>query len=309
MSQIGFVLLTHNKPHQILRLVRRLNSMFDNPPIVCHHDFDQCPLPDGFLPENVSFVRPHLNTGWAEFSVVQGNAQALALMYRRDDAPDWCVTLSGACYPTKPAAQILANLNAGGYDAHVEGKEVKPELQKNDDWHRMFYERLGVKTLHFPSVDKRLRPKTRRVRLPHALGRYLLPYHKGFRHFAGSQWFGVNRRMALYIAEFQKTRDAKNLSRHYENLFFSEESYFQTLVHNAPGFKINANNWLYLDWSEQQANPKVLTLEDLPAITASPAHFARKFDPEISASVLDALDRIVDGGVPASKSPKKEAAL
>ena len=31
MSRIGFVLLTHANPPQILRLVRRLNSMFDHP--------------------------------------------------------------------------------------------------------------------------------------------------------------------------------------------------------------------------------------------------------------------------------------
>ena len=303
MSRIGFILLTHNKPNQILRLVNRLNSMFDFPPIVCHHDFDKCPLPDGFLPENVSFVRPHLKTGWAKFSVVKGNALALAQMYHRDDSPEWCVTLSGACYPTKPAAQILANLNTGGYDAHVEGKEVKPELQKNDDWHKMFYERLGVITLHIPSLDKRLRPKTRRVRLPHAVGRYLLPFHKGFRHFAGSQWFCVSRRAALYIIEFQRTRDAKKLARHYEDLLFSEESYFQTLVHNAPNLKVNAHNWLYLDWSEKQANPKLLTLKDLSAITASPTHFARKTDIEASAGLLNALDLIIDSDVSASHLP------
>ena len=124
MSRIGFVLLTHANPPQILRLVRRLNTMFDAPPIVCHHDFGKCPLPDGFLPKNVSFVRPYVKTGWGPFSLVEAMLLALETIYRRSDSPDWCVALSGSCYPTKPAAQILTNLTAGGYDAHFEIKNL-----------------------------------------------------------------------------------------------------------------------------------------------------------------------------------------
>ena len=92
-------------------------------------------------------------------------------MYRRADSPDWCVALSGSCYPTKPAAQILANLTAGGYDAHIEGQEVKPEL-RNEEWHRMFFNSLNVKALPYPSVDRRLRPLIRYFRLPYFIGRH-----------------------------------------------------------------------------------------------------------------------------------------
>jgi len=295
MSQIGFILLTHNKPHQMLRLVERLNSMFDHPPIVCHHDFGKCPLPDGFLPGNAEFVQPHLSTGWAEFSVVKATAIALKQMYQRPDSPDWCVILSGSCYPTKPAAQILANLDAGGYDAHVEGQEVRPDLQA-EPWHRMFYERLHVKTLHLASVDKRLRPRVRRVRLPHSLGRHLLPFHRGLLCFAGSQWFTAGRRAAEYIIAFQNTSDAGALAKHYDGLLFTEESYFQTILYNAPRLTLHSSNWVYLDWSEKKANPKQLTLGDLDVLQASLTHFARKFDPDASADLLDALDRIIDGG-------------
>ncbi len=296
MSRIGFILLTHAKPGQILRLVNRLNSMFDGPPIVCHHDFGKCPLPDGFLPPNVEFVRPHLETGWAEFSVVQATAIALGQMYRRPDSSDWCVILSGSCYPTKPAAQILENLEAGGYDAHIEGQEVKPERQ-DDDWHRMFTERVHVHFLDIPFIDKRLRPKTRRVNLPHIVGRHLLPFRPGrLRCFGGSQWFSIGRRAAEYVIAFQATPDAAALARHYKRILFSEESYFQTILYNAPGFTLDARNWLYVNWSEKKANPKLLLMEDLTAIQASPAHFARKFDEEKSANLLDALDQIIDEG-------------
>ena len=295
MSRIGFILLTHAKPPQMLRLVERLNSMFGQPPIVCHHDFGKCPLPDGFLPQNVEFVQPHLSTGWAEFSVVKATAIALEQMYRRADAPDWCVTLSGSCYPTKPAAQILANLEAGGYDAHFDGLDLDPKALHTGK-HELYFSRYCVKEHSFRSLDKRLRPRMRRIRLPQFVMRRFLPYHDRLRCFAGSQWFTVSRRAAEYIIAFQTMPDAEALKKYYQSIEFSDESYFQTIVYNAPDLKIHSDNWLYLDWSEKQYHPKTLTVSDLEALRSSPAHFARKFDSDAHPDVLDALDRIIDDG-------------
>ncbi len=293
MSRIGFVLLTHANPPQMLRLVRRLNSMFDHPPIVCHHDFGKCPLPEGFLPENVEFVLPYLSTGWAKYSVVKATVIALSQMYRRADSPDWCVILSGACYPIKLAAQILANLSAGEYDAHFEVKDLNQEALSTN-LHKLYFTRYCVKKIPYPSVDKSLRLKTRYIPLPHFIGSHFLPFHAGLRCYAGSQWFSVNRRAAAYIAEFQKTPDAAALAKHYETMLFSEESYFQTIVCNAPGLKVHDDNLMYLDWQEGEAHPKLLTLEDLEALKASPKHFARKFDMSHDADLMDALDQIID---------------
>ena len=43
-ATIGFVIVSYDKPAQLLRLVRRLMKLYNNPPIVCHHDFSQCSL-------------------------------------------------------------------------------------------------------------------------------------------------------------------------------------------------------------------------------------------------------------------------
>ena len=293
MSRIGFVLLTHSKPHQIQRLVTRLNTMFDAPPIVIHHDFGKCPLTDDLLPANVSFVRPHFDTGWAAFTVVQGTIQAIKQLFGQPDAPDWCVVLSGSCYPTKPAAQILENLTAGGFDAHIDVQEIGVQFQQTE-WHRKYYRRHCVKYFHIPSVDKRQRPRTRRIELPPALGQYFLPFGKSLRSFGGSQWFSLNRRAAAYLVDFQATPAAAALAKHYQDRSFSEEVYFQTVLSSAPDLKLDPDNWVYLDWSLQQYHPKQLTLEDLDALEASPTHFARKIDIDTDSDLLDALDRLVD---------------
>jgi hypothetical protein len=109
---IGFVLLTHNKPRQVIRLIQRLDQMFEQPPIVCHHDFSQSHLPIDDLPHNTRLVQPYYKTGWSLFSVIDGMLEALALMYTAQAVPDWFVLLSGSDYPIKPASQILADLAA-----------------------------------------------------------------------------------------------------------------------------------------------------------------------------------------------------
>ena len=52
-----------------------------------------------------------------------------------------------------------------------------------------------------------------------------------------------------------------------------------------------------MDWSQSAggplggSHPKVLGVDDLPAIISSKAHFARKFAPD--ALVLDAIDKML----------------
>jgi hypothetical protein len=67
--KIGFGILTYNAPGQLLRLVKTLNAMFGDPPIVCHHDFSKSSLDEALFPRNVRFVHPHIVTGWGDITV------------------------------------------------------------------------------------------------------------------------------------------------------------------------------------------------------------------------------------------------
>ena len=293
MPRIGFVLLTHQKPMQVRRLVDRLTALFDGPPIVCHHDFSRCPLPLDGLPGNVSFVLPPLPTTWAGFSVVEATVRALRQLYDGPAGPDWCVLLSGSDYPVKPAARVLGDLDAGGYDAHIHHEPIEwPAFSR--DWQRECYERYCTKTLRVRTLTARLRPTAREIRVRHPLlARPFLPFTRRFRCFAGSQWFCVNPRAAACIIDGHAAHP--ELAAHYRDLRFPEESYFQCLLANVPHLRLNQENWRYIDWSADEAHPKTLGIADLPALLASPAHFARKFDMDADSVVLDALDAEVLG--------------
>jgi hypothetical protein len=285
---IGFVLLTHEKPRQVVRLVNRLNEMFDEPPIVCHHDFSKCDFSGFALPRNLSFVRPYLETRWAEFSVVEGAIRAMRQLYGDGQGPDWFVMLSGADYPIRPAEAILRDLDTGSFDAHIEMVPIAREGWATV-WEEVCYKRYKTLAIRIPHALRRLGLAREIVRLKHpAVTRLLIPVWNELRCFAGSQWFSGNARPAAAILDFHDARP--QLARHYSRLMFPEESYFQTILANTPDMSLNDNNWRYADWSAEQAHPKTLTREDLPRLHESGAHFARKFDPDVDASVLDRLD-------------------
>ena len=49
----------------------------------------------------------------------------------------------------------------------------------------------------------------------------------------------------------------------------------------------------YVDWTGGGSNPKVLTLDDLPELVKTGAHFARKFDERVDVAILDELDQLI----------------
>ncbi len=291
---IGFVLVTYKNPQQISRLVAKLNEMFDHPPIACHHDFFKSELRTDALGENFTLVRPHLLTGWGVFAVVEAMLQALELLYRRPDSPDWFIFLSEADYPIKPAPKILEDLASSPYDAHMHHEKIIYNNYERD-WQRLCFTRYCTVKYGLPFLNRRLQPTRRTLSIGHPLfTSAALPFSKDFHCFAGAHWFCANRKAAEHLIEFHKSEPA--LAKHYRRMdrftVVPEESYYHTVLCNAPDLTISRNNWRYVDWSEGRSRPKILSLEDMPQIEESTAHFARKFDIDRDAEILSELDYI-----------------
>ncbi|MFM6253655.1 MAG: beta-1,6-N-acetylglucosaminyltransferase, partial [Dolichospermum sp.] len=148
--------------------------MFDYPVIVCHHDFFQCDLSVDTLPKNVLLVRPYLQTEWGGFSVVEATVQAIKLMYKVTDAPDWFVLLSGADYPIKTEGQILGDLSSSSYDAYIQYEKItyqtyKDDLEPNMLWLKNSYQRYCTKSFSFYYSNKYFAQLNIQISLEHPL--------------------------------------------------------------------------------------------------------------------------------------------
>jgi hypothetical protein len=290
---IGFILITHNKPQQISRLVGRLNQLYNFPAISIHHDFSQCDLPPEATTGSVSVVRPHLKTGWAKFSVTQATLLAFSNMLERPDCPQWFVLLSGADYPIKPAGRVLQDLNDQNYDAHIDSVLIDPETWDDPKipFKAVGYERYLRYHIFVPWISRQLKFRWRALKLPQRISSPFLPWSSQLRCYAGSHFFSLNRGCAEFIVREAKSNRA--LYDYFKQFDFSEEAIFQTLLSNAPSLRIHNKNYRYYDWSLGGPHPKTLQMEDLPRLLASPHHFARKFDGD-NFELADAVDAAVD---------------
>lgn len=287
-APIGFVLLTHSEAEQILRLVQRLNQLFASPPIACHHDFSKCPLAADSFPANVAFVRPHVETQWAGYSLVEGTLRALRLLYGQQEGPDWFVLLSGADYPIKTSGRIIQDLNAGAWDAHIHHEYIDPKnLQRK--WHVECDLRYFREPVRLPRRLRRLfgwEPK----KLPRWLINLNVPFSSRYRCYAGSQWFSGSRKAAQYIIQNSGDTPLVRYCRRVPRI--TDELYFQTLLGNS-GLRLCNDNHRYIDWMDGQPHPKTLTRGDIPKLMASPCHFARKVAAR-DFDLMDAIDQAVD---------------
>jgi Core-2/I-Branching enzyme len=295
--KIGFAILTHNEPEQLLRLVKTLNAMFGAPPIACHHDFGQCALDKARFPANVRFVHPHLVTRWGDITAPLAALRAFRLL-RQHDRPDWYFLLSGSDYPVRPATEILRDLSEATCDAYLDNREIPfrppPVDEPTDghvlgrtDWVLMAYGRYC--TLRRPTKRLLVRallhgslPRSEFVPVgERGVDRILHWFNFGrpSRIYGGDFWFHAN---AEAIGHLLDDPSMIQLVRYYRKRPNPDESIFHTALCNHPDLKICKNHKRYADWPASAHHPKWLDISDMDKIIGSGAYFARKIrDPKL----------------------------
>jgi hypothetical protein len=291
--KIGFAILTHNEPEQLLRLVKTLSAMFAVPPIVCHHDFSKCSLAEALFPPNVRFVHPHTLTRWGHITVALAALKALSLL-RKCSELDWFVLLSGSDYPVRPADEIVAELSNSNYDLFLDNREIlyRPDPSGQTaqfgfgrpDWIPLAYDRYCAFPLFWwPRPSRKalfygvfpIRKERVLIRHPNVIRRLRLK--RPSRIFGGDFWFQANRKA---IDNLLDDPFLQMLVRYYRKRKIPEESIFHSVLCSQPDLRICKDHKRYEDWTSGGSHPKWLEVSDVPKILASGAHFARKFPPD-----------------------------
>jgi Core-2/I-Branching enzyme len=292
--KIGFAVLSHNEPEQLLRLILSLNGMFGDPPVVCHHDFGKSWLDEARFPGNVRFVRPHFVTSWGHINVPLAALKAFRIL-KEYAQPDWFVLLSGSDYPVRPAAAIIADLSHSDYDAYLDHRQILyralPPGQTAQDfgfgrpgWISRAYDRYyAVPLFWWPRLSKKLllsgafpfQKKYVFLRNPSILR--WIGSEPPARIYGGDFWFQGNQRA---IDRLLNDPSVPRLVHYYSRRRNVDESLFHTILCNQPDLRICKDHKRYEDWSRDGKHPKWLEASDVPKIIASGAHFARKFRPD-----------------------------
>lgn len=285
---LGFVLVTHNNPEQIVFLCRALSDKFGGAPIAIHHDVSKCDLPLYKLPSNVLVVKNPVQTKWASITIVKAYLLSLGLLYETA-SPDWAISLSAADYPATTAERILRCLQRSPVDVLMDFRELNIGVPEPADacspgavFHTPRYIESAYSRLVTPKLHNRIRRtlfgNNAKVRPdPKFIERWFTPFNEKFRPYAGDTWHTLNRRAAEVL--LREDEKANELMRFYRRRFVPDEGYYQPVLLNTPGLRFENNNRRYTIWdgSSDQSHPATLTASDVDAIASSGSHFARKF--------------------------------
>jgi hypothetical protein len=283
--KMGFVLLTHQNGPHLERLVTRVNELYDEPLIVCHHDTARSPTPR--LPGNVTFV-PAIRTRWGAWSLVEASLRSLRTISSHPGSPDWVTLLSGADYPIASAASVFSALESEPADVHTYSRHI--ELGDPDPWVQDRARRyFGWRWSIGPVVPNRKAVRSVGPSGPLAT-KVMSPFGHGLECYSGSQWWTMNRRATNAVLGSRLTMP--QLARRYRHVFCPDESYVQTVLGNTDGIVVCSNPHRYMDRSTGRLNQS-LGLAQVPAMMESEGWFARKFALNGSDPVCDAIDELV----------------
>lgn len=300
-APLGFVILSHNAPEQLRRLVVTLNRLYGDPPIAIHHDFSQSTVDVARFPANARFVQPSLKTRWSDIACIHAVIAGVRLLYE-GEGPAWFTLLSAADYPSLAPDKVVAELAGNPYDLYIDGHAIERNPEPIADpahscmgantveWRRIAYDRYIAKEIRFPSLTSRLRPTTRGIVIrSELLRRPFIPFTSTWKCYAGDFWFTGNGKVARIL--LSAAQDHPETFDYLKGRLCPEEAVQHTILCNRSDLRICKDNKRYTNWLGQVSHPRIVGLEDLEPIERLGSHFARKFSPTDSGPVLAELDR------------------
>ena len=275
--RLAYFILAHHKPAQLRRLMRAiwrpehfyLIHVDRRAGRECH-----AIARDLARADNVALL-PRSRCFWGGWSLVRAELRAMRRLMAMGEW-SYYVNLSGQDFPLRTQEEIVASLERLPCRDWVDfERTLDPERATE------LARREQVCAIELPWRDKLWRvawaPPWR------------TPLLTGAVRYIGSQWKIVSRETCQFLAVPGNTRRFRAA---YWASDVPDESFFQTTLLNSERRAFMAGrNWHFVDWFTGPNYPRVLTMEDLPRLDASDAFFARKFDEQVDAAVLLALEQ------------------
>ena len=314
MAQFAYLIFSHTNPTQVLRLAKAIRRSSRFAHIVIHHDISKSRLhvPDG---AQVHLIPNPVAVEWADFSQVEMFLHSTAWILEHL-AFDWLVVISGQDYPVEPLADFEARLETSGQDAFAEHFPALTAATwpKHTGERRYYFRYCRVPRIaHYymlpESLKRRLngakswfndaqpfvtiRTGPRKIPTQVGLRRLRVPFNGDFVCYGGADWFNLNKKSVRKIHEF--VIDHPRVVNHYRSTYLPSESFVPTILLNDPDLRVFNDSCRYVAWEgTSAASPRIIRASDLDKVFESRHPFARKFDENIDADVLDLLDARIE---------------
>ncbi|MFD1257356.1 beta-1,6-N-acetylglucosaminyltransferase [Mucilaginibacter terrae] len=276
--KIAHLILAHNNPRQLEKLVRRL--IYADDAVYIHLD-KKAPIDQyTYLKSigNVYFVTNRVKVTWGANSIVGATINGFQQIINTGIAYDYVNLLSGSDYPLQKPDQVHA------FFSQNMGKVFMSYMPILDEWQEAI---ARITCYHFTDFSFTgrfiLQRLVNKILPKRTMPNNLIPV-------GHSQWFTVPTPCIQYILDYWKQN--ANFRRFIKLTWGPDEFVFQTILYNSPYQDQMVNDNLRLiDWSAGGASPKTFTMADKEALLQSDKLFARKFDLDQHADIMMLIDQ------------------
>ena len=305
--QKNYLILAHKNPQQLARMIKTLDD--GNSKFFIHLDAKTPiePFTAQLEDEHIVFIPERERCVWGDFSIVLATIHLMEAAAKVQNK-GFFILMSGQDYPIKPIGELDAFLEENAQCDFIDylplEQKWKPKMVKDKlaHYHILHSETRGDSNCYAPFSRSSLFQKGRT--LWHLLkGRLSLENFKKLRQlprreapfsqqYAGSQFWAFSENTFYDVLTYiQKHRE--ELELYYQYTSSPDEVYFHSILLNLKeeGRKIILKNQLtYVNYFRKN---NVFLTEDFEKLTsAEEQFFARKFDMEIDAIILDRLDKL-----------------
>ncbi|KAA6438909.1 beta-1,6-N-acetylglucosaminyltransferase [Dyadobacter flavalbus] len=278
---ITYLILAHNKLHQVDRLIGNLlgNDVY----IYIHIDkrvhSSEIKQYNFASHKRVKVIRNRVAVSWGGFSMVQAtlNLMKAACTHHQEG---YCVLLSGQDFPLQPVHHINAFLNENYGKEFLQYWQLPYKNWINGGLDRIkyywFVDKIGMDEsnvfFNFQRENKMERS-----------------YFKDYPPYGGSQWWCLTTSCVRYILDFIKQNPI--VVEYFELTLIPDESFFKTIVLNSP-FKENVvnDNLKYIVFEGGKPHPNLMRLDDFDSLVNSKKLWGRKFDMAYDNQILDKIE-------------------
>lgn len=279
--RVAHLIMAHRNPAQIARLAEKLNH--PNFDIYLHID-DKVDI-EPFLHlktiPNLYFIKHRSKCNWGGFSLFKGIVDCMVEILHAPTKYAFINMISGQDYPLYDSNHIYEYLKSRQdtiFLSFEESSESEWWRQASLRYEKYHFTDLTMKGRYF--IEKVLNKFAPTRKFPETLELY-----------GGNKscWWTLTRESAQYVVA--KLDESPKLLSFLKYCWGTDEFVIPTLIMNShlkP--KVVNDNLRYIDWSEGNAHPKLLGVNDFKEMCNSKMLFARKFDPDFDSEIFDKID-------------------
>ncbi len=288
--KIAYIILAYKNPRQLLRLTNALQSASSAFFIHVDKSSDFIPFKKAFAtsPNNLTFTKREYSY-WGSIGCVKACLNGLQQVLVSPERYDYLYFLSGQDYPIKSVSFIENFLFRNMNKAFIQCMKLPDGCWGgNGGIDRFTY-------YHYHKFKNRnvIKIANRCLKYLHAF----FPERKSpsyiRQYYGGEFYFGFNREVAKYIADFVDSHE--DYMNFHKYTYCPDEIFFQTILKNSEQCDkiregIADKSMTYVDWSRPEPRPAILTVSNFDSLLKSEKLFARKFDCKVDEKILDMID-------------------